>query len=212
VRPPLAPRKRPRQRRSAATVETILDGAARILEAHGLDGFNTNAVAARAGVSVGSLYQYFSGKDAVMAALIRRDSQVFLADARQAVSEADDWDGAVEQLVDAAVAHQLDSPILARILDFEEARLPLDPETARSEAAMQALIEDILRRRPDLGGDLGLSQTAADLLHITRALIDAEGRSNSPDREGLKHRVLRAALGYLNASLTAPYAAQHKVR
>ncbi len=67
---PLSPRKRPRQKRSAATVEVILDGAARILEREGLDAFNTNAVAVAAGVSVGSLYQYFPGKDAVMAALL----------------------------------------------------------------------------------------------------------------------------------------------
>lgn len=71
---PLSPRKRPRQRRSAATVEVILDGAARILEREGLERFNTNVVAAVAGVSVGSLYQYFPGKDALMAALVRRDA------------------------------------------------------------------------------------------------------------------------------------------
>jgi AcrR family transcriptional regulator len=67
------PRKRPRQRRSEATVDAILEAAARILESDGLDALTTNAVADRAGVSVGSLYQYFPGKTALLAELIRRE-------------------------------------------------------------------------------------------------------------------------------------------
>ncbi|HQP19465.1 MAG TPA: helix-turn-helix domain-containing protein, partial [Phenylobacterium sp.] len=74
---PITPRKTPRQARAEATVEAIIEAAARILEREGLEAFNTNAIARQAGVSVGSLYQYFPGKDAVMAALIRRESQAF---------------------------------------------------------------------------------------------------------------------------------------
>lgn len=64
------PRKRPRQARSKATVETILGATARILVRHGYDGLTTNAVAHAAGVSIGSLYQYFPNKEALVAALI----------------------------------------------------------------------------------------------------------------------------------------------
>ena len=55
----LKARKVPAQARSQETVTVILEASARILEADGLRGFNTNAIAERAGVSVGSLYQYF---------------------------------------------------------------------------------------------------------------------------------------------------------
>jgi AcrR family transcriptional regulator len=51
----LKPRKRPLQKRSAETVAVILEAAARVLELHGFEGFNTNAIAERAGVSIGSL-------------------------------------------------------------------------------------------------------------------------------------------------------------
>lgn len=64
------PRKRPRQARSVATFEAILEAAARILESLGFAGFNTNAVAELAGVSIGSLYQYFPSKDALIVELI----------------------------------------------------------------------------------------------------------------------------------------------
>ena len=66
----LEPRKAPAQARSTATVAAILEAAARILETDGLAGYSTNAIARRAGVSVGSLYQYFPGKDAITRALI----------------------------------------------------------------------------------------------------------------------------------------------
>ncbi|MBI3214975.1 MAG: TetR/AcrR family transcriptional regulator [Mycobacterium sp.] len=64
------PRKQPRQERSRATVDRILDAAARVLIAYGYDGASTNRIARAAGVSPGSLYQYFSDKDAITAAVV----------------------------------------------------------------------------------------------------------------------------------------------
>lgn len=66
------PRKRPRQARSKATVDTILQATTRVLVKQGFDGLTTNAVAAAAGVSIGSLYQYFPNKEALVLALIDR--------------------------------------------------------------------------------------------------------------------------------------------
>jgi AcrR family transcriptional regulator len=66
------PRKRPRQDRAKATVDSILVATARVLVKLGFDGLNTNAVAAAAGVSIGSLYQYFPNKEALVSALLQR--------------------------------------------------------------------------------------------------------------------------------------------
>lgn len=66
------PRKRPRQRRSTETVERILAAAARIFDERGYAGTTTNHVADEAGVSIGSLYQYFPNKDALLVALAER--------------------------------------------------------------------------------------------------------------------------------------------
>lgn len=66
-------RRRPRQARSLATWEAIVEAAAQILERRGAAGFNTNEVAERAGVSIGTLYQYFADKHAILAAAARRD-------------------------------------------------------------------------------------------------------------------------------------------
>src|ERR1700691_69956 len=71
-RPPTSPRKKPRQQRSQATVECILDATARVLCTTGYDRASTNRIAMSAGVSVGSLYQYFPSKEALVAALVER--------------------------------------------------------------------------------------------------------------------------------------------
>src|ERR1700722_20479896 len=66
-------RRRPRQARSRATWEAIVEATAQILERRGPAGFNTNEVAERAGVSIGTLYQYFADKHARLAAAARRE-------------------------------------------------------------------------------------------------------------------------------------------
>jgi AcrR family transcriptional regulator len=67
----LRPRKIPRQARSLATQARILDSARRVFARHGYAAGTTNRIAADAGISVGSLYQYFPNKDALLAALVR---------------------------------------------------------------------------------------------------------------------------------------------
>lgn len=69
------PRKKPRQERSRATVEAILEAAAHILVSHGFEATTTRQVAERAGVSIGSLYQYFPSKEALITALVERQVQ-----------------------------------------------------------------------------------------------------------------------------------------
>ncbi len=66
------PRKLPRQERAKATIDALLTATARILVKEGFDRASTNHIAEEAGVSVGSLYQYFPGKEALVAALIER--------------------------------------------------------------------------------------------------------------------------------------------
>jgi AcrR family transcriptional regulator len=68
----LLPKKRPSQERSRATYDVIVDAAARVLERQGYAALTTNHVAKTAGVAVGSLYEYFDTKDAIVAEVVRR--------------------------------------------------------------------------------------------------------------------------------------------
>ena len=67
-------RRTPRQPRSEATVEAILEAAFQLLEQGGPRALTTNHIAERAGVSVGTLYQYFKGKQAILGALAQRQA------------------------------------------------------------------------------------------------------------------------------------------
>ncbi|MES2489981.1 MAG: TetR/AcrR family transcriptional regulator [Pseudomonadota bacterium] len=69
----LEPKKRPAQPRAKATVTAMLDAAAQILEREGYDGVTTNHVAEAAGVSIGSLYEYFPNKQSIIAAALARE-------------------------------------------------------------------------------------------------------------------------------------------
>jgi AcrR family transcriptional regulator len=108
----LKPRKQPTQARSSETVNVILEAAARILETRGFAGYTTNAVAERAGVSIGSLYQYFPNKDALTAALIDRET-VPLVSALAGAAQTKSCMTGFDRLINAAVAHQMRRPELA---------------------------------------------------------------------------------------------------
>jgi AcrR family transcriptional regulator len=74
-RPRTVPRKSAKQERSVATVNAILAATARVLVREGYDRANTNRIAETAGVSIGSLYQYFPSKEALVAALIDQHAE-----------------------------------------------------------------------------------------------------------------------------------------
>src|SRR5262245_35927574 len=65
-------RRNPRQTRARATMEAIFEATARIIEREGIRALNTNRIAERAGISIGTLYEYFPNKDAVLVAMARR--------------------------------------------------------------------------------------------------------------------------------------------
>src|ERR1700689_968582 len=117
--------KAPGQAPSKETVNVILEASARILESEGLRGFNTNAVAAKAGVSVGSLYQYFPNKDAILLALIHS----FEDGTKDAILQAmrsgkgRSLKPCLRLFVRALVVMHYRRPRLNRLLEAEEERL-----------------------------------------------------------------------------------------
>jgi AcrR family transcriptional regulator len=137
------PRKRPRQDRAKATVDSILVATARVLVKLGFDGLNTNAVAAAAGVSIGSLYQYFPNKDAIVIAVLDRFAD-HLADRLGAEIEATmrlPWEEAGHALLDAQIRLFEEDADLLRIIVEQVPRLgPFD-----KLAALQRRLTDLIR-------------------------------------------------------------------
>lgn len=90
---PAAPRRTPRQERSQFTVDAIFEAVARIVATQGEAGLTTNRIAETAGVSVGSLYQYFPSKEAILAAMLDQhcDRVMLELDALLAQARAEGW-------------------------------------------------------------------------------------------------------------------------
>ncbi len=117
-RPLTKRRKNASQERSRATVDALIEATARILVREGFDKASTNHIAATAGVSVGSLYQYFPSKEALVIAVIERHNQEIMDVVRGALAEigALPLEQALRKIIATAVeAHRVD-PKLHRVL------------------------------------------------------------------------------------------------
>ncbi|WP_394845763.1 TetR/AcrR family transcriptional regulator [Pendulispora brunnea] len=124
-RPAIAPRKQPVQARSHATVEAILQATVRVLTKVGYDRTSTNKVAEAAGVSVGSLYQYFPSKEALAVALAERYHERLFAVMFERLREVATLPihDAVRSVIWAIVdAHRAD-PVVHRILTEQIPRI-----------------------------------------------------------------------------------------
>lgn len=189
------PRKSPKQSRAAATVEAILEATAQILEQGGLAALNTNAVAQRAGVSIGSLYQYFPSKDALLAALLRRKREAMRAafEAQRNTAPQQDLSTVLNGFIHAAITLRATRPLLASSLAQAEALLPLAQET-------KTLKEDIIGIIAKALADHGITDpkvAARDLAALTQGMIDAAGLFGETDLGSLEIRIRRAVYGYL---------------
>lgn len=191
----LRPRKQPTQPRAVETVAAILEAAALILEAEGVERFNTNAVAERAGASIGSLYQYFPSKEALLVALMLREKQRFGEDARAALAEPTGR-AALRHFVGAAVRQQFERPELARLLDIEEEQRPEARSAVDGASDFGVTLRAILAR-PDLPRQAEAEVAVHDLGLLIRTLVDAAGARRADVPRRLEERLAGAVFGYL---------------
>jgi AcrR family transcriptional regulator len=145
------PRKYASQDRSRATVDVLIEATARILRREGFDRASTNRIAEEAGVSVGSLYQYFPSKEALVAAVIDRHHQQLMQVVRGSLAEvaAQPIEQAVRKLVGAAIeAHRLD-PRLHRVLAEQTPRTGKLEDVAAFNRETYALFKAYLEDHSD---------------------------------------------------------------
>ena len=127
-------RKAPRQRRSQVMVDVILQAAARVLAKSGWAKFNTNEVARIAGVSIGSLYQYFPNKLALAEAIRQQHLAAILQVLAGASTQEDSLAIRVERLIEGIIAAHLINPSIHRVLLDE---VPLFERSAHQEFEKQ---------------------------------------------------------------------------
>ncbi len=120
-RSPRNPRKLPQQERSRITVEAILEATTHILTEKGYDKTNTNIIAELAGVSIGSLYQYFPNKESLMVALMEQHCHEIAEIVESKLNHFFDEppEIAIPELVKAVIAVHGINPRLHQVLSEE---------------------------------------------------------------------------------------------
>jgi AcrR family transcriptional regulator len=150
----LQPRKLVKQPRAAATRQRILEAAAHVFALHGYSAGTTNRIAGAADVSIGSLYQYFPNKDAILFELANAHLTAGIEITQRLFTEGplpDALDELVRIFVRATIENHLDEPTLHQVL-FEEA--PRPPELLESLHAAEewivAAAEQLLAAHPEV--------------------------------------------------------------
>lgn len=199
----LEPRKSPVQARSAASVEAILDATIQILLSVGKERLTTTRVAVRAGVSVGTLYQYFPNKKALLQAVLKRHLAAVAAVIEVVCEE--NRAGTLEQMGAALVRAFLGAKMQDAKTSVALYSVSSDVDGARIAQEMgvrihQAIVATLLTASPPLTADAPLvaSLLQALMAGVSRRLLE----SSAPEKEfdALEGEAVAAACAYLNAS------------
>lgn len=203
-KPITTPRKQASQERSRVTVDALVEATARLLVRDGFDKASTNRIAQEAGVSVGSLYQYYPSKEALVAAVIDRHNRELMQVVRAALAEvaALPIEKAVRKLVVTAIdAHRLD-PKLHRVLAEQIPRTGRLEKVAAFNRDYFILFRDFLESHRDelRAVDLELAAfvcvTSIEALTHTAVLHRSEMLSDEM-AETLVDEATRLLAGYL---------------
>ncbi|MBX3200273.1 MAG: TetR/AcrR family transcriptional regulator [Labilithrix sp.] len=198
-------RKIPKQDRSLAMVEALLEAAARVFVKEGYAKATTNRIAAAAGVSVGSLYQYFPSKDAIAVELLRRyrDGLVALVAARLATVDRESFAPIVRRLLsDLLHAEQGINPALHRVLIEQVLRTSARREMLGFEERLEAVIVDALRAsEAEVDHELAAFILVRVVLAVVQSVVVDRPNHNTPE---LVDELTRLVAGYVGFDAVAP--------
>jgi len=193
-------RKAPRQQRSRVTVDAIVEAATRVLARRGWARFTTNEIAAVAGVSVGSLYQYFPDKLAIAEAIRQRHLDDVLV--ALAGSDADGDASAplprrVERFVDGVIAAHSVDQALHRVL-VDEVPLAARSTYPEFEAEYQRRYRALVAESggPGDGADAGIA--ARMLSSAVEGAVHAAARRGDLEAPAMRTELVRLVLAYLS--------------
>ncbi|MDA2809795.1 TetR/AcrR family transcriptional regulator [Nocardiopsis sp. RSe5-2] len=195
-------RRSPRQQRSRQTVAWILEAAAQLFREHGYLATTTNKVAERAGVSIGSLYQYFSDKDDLLAALAEEHMERTAREVEDALAACAREEAPLPRLVGAladaaARAHMHDPGIHPLLIDQALHRPDLVARLRAVEGRIAAALAAELRRAGCGGPD---PETAA-LLAVQGINAQVHGALLWPPPGRTREDVLKALVRTWTAAL-----------
>lgn len=198
----LQPRKQPRQARAEVTRQRILTAAAHVFADYGYAAGTTNRIAERARISIGSLYQYYPNKDAILVELLTRhlDAGMAAMERRRFEELPDSLEEFIRSYVRTVTENHLDDPQLLRVMLEQGPRSPeLLERISHSVRASITHLQDLLDRHPEV--HVGDTHTAARLIVATVELVTHQLVA-APDPVDI-HRLENELVAMLTRYLTA---------
>ncbi len=194
-------RKSPTQGRSKTMVSAIFEAAARVLPKSGYEGVTTNQLAKIAGVSVGSLYQYFSNKDEIYALLLEKNLTETKALVESVVHSKSNTplDEIVREAISTVVDLNLDNRELIARLFVQAPRLNRVKRVMESRGQFIILLTEILKSRPLEVKRENLDLASYTIVHSVMGVIQAIVLQppENLDRQQLKMELTELTLQYL---------------
>jgi AcrR family transcriptional regulator len=207
----IKPRKQPVQRRSAATVEALYQASIQVLLKLGYRKFTTTRVAQRAGVSVGSLYQYFPNREALITALIARHLGQILTVIERHCRELEGrtLEEMVTGMIDAVIAVKWEHIEISRALHEPMAEVRGAECVRDAGVKMAAPVAAMLRSCND-AAFRDEERIALAIVTSCSALLQAAitDKTKAFDRESLRAHTRAMVLGYLREMRVAINAAE----
>ena len=198
---PLGRRKVPRQERSKATVEALIEATARVLVREGYEGATTIRIAEVAGYGVGSLYDYFPNKEALVTALIDRHAEGMLEMVESSFSAHADAppEEAVRAWVEGGVRANLTSPELHKILIEQVPRVGNLSRIGEIEGRVAGLVQSYLERH---AREIGPEDPKLAAFIVAQAVISLTHKAVAERPETLEdgrlvYEITTLVLGYL---------------
>jgi AcrR family transcriptional regulator len=203
----LRPRKQPRQQRSERTRDQILEAAVQVFSRYGYARGTTNRIAENAGISIGSLYQYYPNKDAILTELASRHLDAGVAATAQHVEAGaiTSLEGAMRDIVERAIDNHRQDPEFLRVL-MDQAPRSRGIMTKVAELQHDSIrsMRELLSMQPGVTVDDKDAAARLAVLTIESVVHQAMAAPRTLDADVLRSELVAMLTRYLTSGVPQP--------
>lgn len=196
----LSPRKKASQDRSKETVKSIMQATAHIIEKSGMENLSTNQIAKKAGVSIGSLYQYFPSKESILINLVEKELNNHVDNIKEHIEQIDD--GTVDDFIDEileTILVMFEKKKKIRLLLYRFLPRGLTPLIHDIEDQVQDIVYKKLLTFPRTQNQINLEVKSYIIVHSVFGVVHSRLAKGRDTNESLLREELKAMVkSFLN--------------
>lgn len=195
----LNPRKKATQGRAKETVRSIVEATTHIIEKSGIEEISTNKIAKKAGVSIGSLYQYFPSKESILIFLVEKELTGHVENIETHISQMDE--ATIEEFIDEiteTILTMFEQKKRIRFLLYKFLPRGLTPLIHDIEDQLQKIIYEKLRSYPEMKDKKNLESMVYVVVHSVIGVVHSKlAKGRKLDEEQVKMELKKMIKNYL---------------